>query len=54
MPTYDYRCNKCGKKFSLTLTIGEHDSKRVTCPKCKSRRVTQQVGHFFCVTSDKS
>ena len=54
MPTYDYRCEKCRKKFSLTMTIAQHDSKRVTCPKCGSRKVTQQIGNFFCVTSDKS
>lgn len=54
MPTYDYRCDKCKKRFSLTMTIGEHESRRVRCPKCNSLKVTQQIGGFFCQTSDKS
>ena len=54
MPTYDFRCDKCGKRFSLTMTIAEHDSKRARCPKCKSPRVTQQLHGFFAQTSKKS
>jgi len=54
MPTYDYACKKCRKKFSLTMTISEHDRKRVRCPKCKSLSVEQQFGSFFAVTAKKS
>ncbi|MGZ3494449.1 MAG: FmdB family zinc ribbon protein, partial [Thermodesulfobacteriota bacterium] len=24
MPTYDYRCSKCNKKFTVILSISEH------------------------------
>lgn len=54
MPVYDYRCKKCGKKFSLTMSIAEHETKRVKCPKCGSRSVEQQVAAFYAVTSKKS
>jgi putative FmdB family regulatory protein len=54
MPTYEYICSKCAKKFSLTMTITEHDRKKAKCPKCKSSRVKQKFGAFFPVTSDKS
>ncbi|GEM_PF-197024 len=54
MPVYDYRCKKCGKKFSITMSITEHDTKRVKCPKCGSRSVEQQVAAFYAVTSKKS
>jgi putative FmdB family regulatory protein len=54
MPTYEYRCAACGKKFSLILSIGEHDAKKPKCPKCRSTRVEQQFGHFFSKTSRKS
>lgn len=54
MPNYEYACKACKKSFNLTMTIGEHDKKRVTCPKCKSRKVEQQFGSFFTVTSKKS
>ena len=54
MPTYDYGCKKCGKKFSVMMTISERESKRVRCPKCQSLRVTSRVTAFYAVTSKKS
>jgi putative FmdB family regulatory protein len=54
MPSYDYVCKACKKAFTLTLTMAEHDKKRVACPACKSRKVEQQYGSFFAVTSKKS
>ncbi len=54
MPTYDYVCKKCRKKFSHLMTISEHDRKRIRCPKCKSTQVEQELLSFFVVTSKKS
>ena len=54
MPTYEYACKECKKAFALILTIADHDKKRVSCPKCKSRKVEQQYGSVFTVTSKKS
>jgi putative FmdB family regulatory protein len=54
MPTYDYICGKCGKRFSKSLTIAEHDRRRVNCPKCSSKQVNQRVQPFFATTSRKS
>ena len=54
MPTYDYACSKCGKRFSKTMTISEHDSAKSRCPKCKSVRVEQRISAFFTQTSKKS
>jgi putative FmdB family regulatory protein len=54
MPTYDYTCQKCKKKFTLNMTIGEHDKKRVKCPRCSSQAVKQSVQAFFATTSKKS
>jgi len=39
MPTYDYRCRKCGHQFELFHGIKDDASKR--CPKC--RGVAQRV-----------
>jgi putative FmdB family regulatory protein len=41
MPTYEYRCENCGKSFERTETINEHDKAKVKCPKCDSKKVTQ-------------
>lgn len=54
MPVYDYRCSKCNKKFSVTMTISEYEKKKVKCPKCGSTKVEQQVATFYAVTSKKS
>jgi putative FmdB family regulatory protein len=54
MPTYEYSCSECKKRFSLVMTIREHDKRRVKCPKCASQRVTQAVQDFFATTSKKS
>jgi len=54
MPTYEYQCKECKKSFTLMMTITDHDKKRITCPKCKSKKVEQQFGGFFAVTSKKS
>jgi putative FmdB family regulatory protein len=54
MPSYDYRCDKCGKTFTVVLTLEEHDAKKAACPKCKSRVVKQQIRPFFAKTSRKA
>ena len=54
MPTYRYRCHKCGKKFETSETISEHETSKAKCPKCGSRKVVQIPGNVFVVTSKKS
>jgi putative FmdB family regulatory protein len=54
MPTYEYLCKKCRKKFALFMSVSTHDTKKVRCPKCKSTQVEQQLNTFFAVTSKKS
>ncbi len=54
MPSYDYRCEKCGKAFTAVLTLKEHEGKKAACPKCGSRAVKQQIRPFFAKTSRKA
>jgi len=54
MPLYEYLCKKCGESFTLTMTISEHDKKRVQCPRCNGTEVERQVQSFFAKTSRKS
>jgi len=58
MPTYEYKCKKCKKAFSLELSFEQYDKqKRVKCPnpKCGST-ATERVfaSGFFAKTSKKS
>ena len=54
MPQYQYLCKNCNKAFSMIMTLAEYLKGKVACPKCKSKKVEQQVASFFTVTSKKS
>lgn len=45
MPTYDFRCNQCGHRFSLLTSISGR--KDAHCPECSSPEVTQLLTGFF-------
>jgi len=54
MPTYEYMCLGCGKKFRVRMTITEHDGHKAKCPKCGRRKLQQRVEGFFAITAKKS
>jgi len=54
MPSYDYRCLKCNKEFSIILSIREHDQNKAKCPKCGGKKLEQLITHFMTKTSRKS
>jgi len=54
MPTYEYSCKVCAKKFSVIMGIAEHGRKKPKCPKCGSGSVAQRFSGFFSKTSRKS
>jgi putative FmdB family regulatory protein len=53
MPSYNYRCPKCKKKFTAILSIGEHDAGKIKCPKCGESKVQQLITAFLVRTSRK-
>jgi putative FmdB family regulatory protein len=54
MPTYEYRCEKCGEAFSRIMSFREYETAKVTCPKCNSPEVKQELSSFIARTSRKS
>ena len=54
MPTYDYECPDCGKKFEVTTSIPEHEKQKPKCPKCGSKKAKSVPEPFFAVTGKKS
>ncbi|RJQ51481.1 MAG: zinc ribbon domain-containing protein [Desulfobacteraceae bacterium] len=54
MPRYDFVCDQCKKEFTVTMSITDHGKRKPECPKCKSRKVVQQVSTFQTKTSKKS
>jgi putative FmdB family regulatory protein len=54
MPVYDYICQDCRQSFDKVLSLKEHESNEVTCPKCGSKNVAQEAAVFLAVTGRKS
>jgi putative FmdB family regulatory protein len=54
MPTYEYQCRECNKKFTIVQSISEHGKVKVSCPKCKSKKIQQRISSFMTKTSRKS
>lgn len=54
MPTYEYRCEHCGKRFKRFETIAEHSSAKPRCPDCGSKKVSRIPGRVYVSTSKKS
>lgn len=54
MPTYEYECRKCNKKFTVVQNISAHGTTKVACPKCKSAQVKQRISLFTTKTTRKS
>lgn len=47
MPVYEYRCEKCGKRFDQYRTVASRSAAR--CPECggRGRKVFRPVGIIF-------
>jgi len=54
MASYEYRCLKCNKEFSVILSMKDHDAGKAKCPKCGGKKLTQLITHFMSKTSRKS
>ena len=54
MPTYEFKCRKCGEEFTLRERISEMGKRKVTCPKCKSGDVERLLSGFYARTPRKS
>jgi putative FmdB family regulatory protein len=54
MPLYEYVCRKCHNKFDEVLTIKEHETKKVQCPKCQSTDLEKVIESFFVKTASKT
>jgi putative FmdB family regulatory protein len=57
MPTYEFQCERCRKRFALSYSITEYErqaKKKISCPKCSSVKVLRQISTFEVKTSKKS
>lgn len=57
MPSYEFQCERCRKRFELSYTVSEYErqmKKKIKCPKCASVKVVRQISVFEVKTSKKS
>ena len=54
MPLYEYVCRTCHSKFDEVLTIKEHETKKVHCPKCQGTDLEKVFESFFAKTASKT
>ncbi len=54
MPSYDYQCEKCRKRFTVVQRISQHTGRSPACPKCRSRRTRRLLSAFYAKTVKKS
>jgi putative FmdB family regulatory protein len=54
MPTYEFFCQKCGKEFSLIMSMKERETEKIKCSHCGADEVTQQLSAVITKTSRKS
>ena len=54
MPTYDFICNACEKRFERFLTFSEYGKKAVHCVHCESTNVRRRMTKVRIARSDES
>jgi len=54
MPTYQYRCLDCKKRFEIFITYEEYGTKPVSCSHCKSENIQRRIGRIRVARSDES
>jgi putative FmdB family regulatory protein len=54
MPTYDFVCNACGKRFDIFMTFSEYGTKPVQCAHCGSGDVRRRMTKVRIAKSEES
>lgn len=53
MPTYDFICNSCQKRFDIFLTYDEYGKKAVHCAHCDSTDVRRRMTKVRIAKTDE-
>ena len=54
MPTYEYRCLNCKRRFGLFLSYSDYGQKAVVCPHCHSENVQRRIGRIRVARTEDS
>ena len=54
MPSYEYRCLECKRRFEVYLSYDEYGKLKVQCTNCNSQNVQRQIGRIRIAHSEES
>lgn len=54
MPTYDFVCNDCQKRFEVFLTYAEYGKKAAQCVHCQSENVRRRMTKVRIAKSEEN
>jgi putative FmdB family regulatory protein len=54
MPTYQYRCLSCKRRFDIFMLYSEYGTKTVHCSHCGSEKVQRRIGRIRFARSEDS
>lgn len=54
MPTYDYRCLDCARRFEKFFSYSDYGKQPVRCPHCDSDRIQRRIGRIRIARSEDS
>ncbi len=54
MPSYEYRCKNCQRRFEVTMAYAEYGHKAVVCPHCSSTQVERRIGRVRVARMDEA
>jgi len=54
MPSYEYRCQTCRRRFDLFMSYEDYGKLEVRCPHCEGTDVVRRIGRIRFARSDES
>jgi putative FmdB family regulatory protein len=54
MPTYQYRCLDCKRRFEVFITYSEYGTKIIHCTHCGSEKIQRRIGRVRFARSEDS
>ena len=54
MPTYQYRCKDCHRRFEVFMAYSEYGTRTVNCTHCASTNVERRIGRVRIARSEES
>jgi putative FmdB family regulatory protein len=54
MPTYQYRCKDCHRRFEVFMAYSEYGTRTINCTHCASANVERRIGRVRIARSEES